>query len=243
LRELIITADPKELAVKAADLFAGVAQESIRQRGRFTAALSGGNTPRIVNQEISARLADQLDWSRIFIFFGDERPVPPDHPESNYRMARESLLEKVPIPSENVHRIPSEKDPQEAAKEYEADLRAVFPAPMDFPVFDLIFLGMGEDGHTASLFPNSPALQEEERWVVKNRVERLETDRITLTLPVINRARNVIFLVAGASKAPALKQVLEGPPDPARYPSQSVLPRGRLVWLVDHAAASLLIGK
>jgi 6-phosphogluconolactonase len=229
-----------ELAEKAAQLFFTIAQEAIEQRARFTVALSGGSTPRAVNHQIASRFATKLDWTRVFIFFGDERPVPPDHPESNYRMARESLLLRVPVPPANVHRMPAELPSDLAASEYESQLRDFFSQPEGFPVFDLIFLGMGDDGHTASLFPRTAALQESRRWVVKNRVEKLNTDRITLTFPVINRARHVIFLVAGGAKAFALKQVLEGAPDPALYPSQSVHPEGRLTWLVDRTAAAEL---
>ncbi|MFY9979529.1 MAG: 6-phosphogluconolactonase, partial [Candidatus Sulfotelmatobacter sp.] len=182
-----------------------------------------------------------LPWERMFFFFGDERHVPPDDLESNFRMANESLLSKVPIPAGNIFRVPSENpDASAAAEAYEKSLRSFFGLqPGEFPRFDLILLGMGPDGHTASLFPETAALQEKSRLVVANWVEKLKTHRITVTLPVINAARRVLFLVSGTDKAAALHEVLEGKQPAEKYPSKLVRPtNGKLIWLVDRAAAS-----
>jgi 6-phosphogluconolactonase len=181
-----------------------------------------------------------LPWDRIQIFFGDERHVPPDHPDSNFRMATESLLSKVPIPEKNVHRIHAELDAEAAAAEYDQELRDFFHlSDEDWPRFDLILLGIGEDGHTASLFPGSKALTESSRRAVANWVEKFKTFRITLTFPVLNQAAEVVFLVSGAGKARILNEVLQ--PGAQKYPVQSVQPEdGRLLWLVDQDAASLL---
>ena len=180
----------------------------IKERGRFSVALSGGNTPRAV----FSLLADEhkeLPWDRIHVFFGDERHVPPDHPDSNFRMASESLLSKVPIPEENVHRIHAELEPEDAAKDYDEQLAEFFQLINDdWPRFDLIFLGLGDDGHTASLFPGSSALSDLSSRVAANWVEKLQTFRITLTFPVLNHAADVIFLVSGESKAQILSAVL-----------------------------------
>ena len=227
----------------AAEEFVRAASEAIRVRGRFAAALSGGSTPR----GLYALLADdggpfkgRVDWSRVHFFWGDERCVPSDHPESNYRMARESMLEKLSPPTENVHRIPTELvDPEKIASSYEADLRRFFrPAAEEPPRFDLVLLGMGPDGHTASLFPHTEALGDRGRFVAANWVEKLRAHRVTLTLPVINNARSVLFLVAGGDKARALDAVLRGPRRPEALPAQAVRPvDGDLWWFVDRAAS------
>ncbi|HEV8131464.1 MAG TPA: 6-phosphogluconolactonase [Acidobacteriota bacterium] len=240
-KEIVICENAQEIAQRAAERFARLAHKAISRSGCFAVALSGGNTPRAVNANLADHYREALDWPRIFLFWGDERPVPPDHKESNFRMARESLIDHVAIPDSNIFRILSELPPAEAARRYETELRRFFRTDKEkFPSFDLIFLGMGDDGHTASLFPGTPALAEQTRWVVSNPVEKLNTERITLTAPVINHAREVIVLVSGAAKAPALKQVLKGELQPKVYPSQLIRPRGRLVWLVDEAAASQL---
>jgi 6-phosphogluconolactonase len=238
--EIIVCKDAEGVARQGAERFGNIARYAISRTGRFVVALSGGNTPRAVNVYLAHHYRDLLDWSRIFLFWGDERAVPPDHVDSNYRMARESLIDRVPIPSINVSRVRAETSPPEAARQYETELRNFFKQGRGFPVFDLIFLGMGDDGHTASLFPGTPALLEKDRWVVENSVQKLNTERITFTAPLINQAEEVIFLVCGAAKASALKQVLEGAFDPDTYPSQLVRPRGRLVWLVDQGAAAQL---
>ncbi len=234
---------PQDLFQAAADDVIHAAEGSVSERNRFTIALSGGSTPRNLYNLIAANASSTLPWDRMFFFFGDERHVPPDDPESNFRMANESLLSKVPIPAGNIFRVPSENpDASAAAEAYEKSLRNFFALqPGEFPRFDLILLGMGPDGHTASLFPEAAALQEKSRLVVANWVEKLKTHRITLTLPVINAARRVLFLVSGTDKAAALHEVLEGKQPAEKYPSKLVRPtNGKLIWLVDRAAASEL---
>lgn len=227
------------LAHEAAEEFHRLAEAAVQERGRFSVALSGGNTPRAVYSLLASE-HKQLPWDRIHIFFGDERHVPPDHPDSNFRMASESLLSKVPIPGKNIHRIRAELDAEAAAAEYDQQLVNFFHlGNHDWPRFDLIFLGIGEDGHTASLFPESKALTEASRRVAANWVEKFKTFRITLTLPVLNHASEVVFLVSGADKAQILSQVLQ--PGTKKYPAQDVQPEnGRLLWLVDQDAGSLL---
>jgi len=238
--EVKIVPDNPMLARVAAQEFHRLAEAGIQERGRFSVALSGGNTPRA----IYSLLADeykQLPWDRIHVFFGDERTVPPDHPDSNFRMANEALLSHVAIPPENVHRIRAELDPDAAAKDYERRLREFFqPANDAWPRFDLIMLGLGEDGHTASLFPGSTALLDSSRWVTSTWVQRMKTYRITLTYPVLNHAAEIEFLVSGSGKAEILRDVL-GPPASPPFPAQKVSPEnGRLLWLLDHDAAALL---
>jgi 6-phosphogluconolactonase len=234
-----IVSDSAALARTAAQEFCRVVEAAIQERGRFSVALSGGNTPRSV-YSLLASDHQQLPWDLIHIFFGDERHVPPDHPDSNFRMATESLLSKVPIPEQNIHRIHAELDAEAAAAEYDQQLVNFFHlGDHDWPRFDLIFLGIGEDGHTASLFPGSNALTESSRRVVANWVEKFKTFRITLTFPVLNHGAEVVFLVSGADKAKILSEVLR--PGPPKYPSQGVHPEnGRLLWLADQAAGSLL---
>jgi 6-phosphogluconolactonase len=188
--------------------------------------------------EILARdYMDGIDWSKVYVFFGDERSVPPHHEDSNLKMASEVLLDHVPVA--NVHRIQGELPPEAAAEAYEEELRKFFQTE-DVPRFDLILLGIGADGHTASLFPWTAALEVHDRWVVANPVPRLGTTRITLTLPVINAARAVIFLVAGEDKAEALREILEGDADPHAYPAKLIQPPGEPEWMLDQSAASLL---
>jgi 6-phosphogluconolactonase len=230
------------------DLFQAAAEEVLRdattavaQRGRFTIALSGGSTPKNLYTLIAANASANLPWDRMFFFWGDERHVPPDDPDSNYRMAKESFLSKVAIPAGNIFPVPAENpDAPAAAEAYEQTLRKFFAlAPGEFPRFDLILLGMGPDGHTASLFPETAALQEKSRLVVANWVEKLNASRITFTLPVLNAARCVAFLVSGTDKAAVLHEVLEGNAPAEKYPSKLVRPSdGRLIWFVDRAAAS-----
>ncbi|HKG22335.1 MAG TPA: 6-phosphogluconolactonase [Blastocatellia bacterium] len=236
--------DPSELAREAARHFSELAREHIARGGRFTVALSGGSTPRRMLELLASEpYAGQIHWPSVYFFWGDERAVPPDHPESNYRMARESLLDKVPVPGKNIFRMQGEaEDLNLAAEEYSDEVGKFFKsAAPELPRFDLVLLGMGADGHTASLFPDTAALRAGEKIAVANRVEKLNADRLTLTPATINNARNVTFLVAGEDKAPALKSVLEGPRDPETYPSQLIHPEeGRLLWLADSGAASLL---
>ena len=224
--------------------FLRIANAAIQGAGRFTVALAGGSTPR----SFYSLLADQpgVPWNKIFFFFGDERHVPPDDPDSNYRMAGEALFSRAPVPPENIFRVPAEiPDADTAAQSYEQTLRQFFHLDDDkddaLPRFDLILLGMGPDGHTASLFPGTAALHEDDRLVTANWVEKSKTWRITLTYSVINHAAEVIFLVAGVEKQDALLAVLQGKPDPETYPAQGIRPdNGRVVWFVDQAAAGPL---
>jgi 6-phosphogluconolactonase len=237
--EIKIVPDDVTLARTAAQEFHRAAESAVQERGRFSVALSGGNTPRAIYSLLASE-HKELPWDRIHIFFGDERHVPPDHPDSNFRMASEALLSKVPMPEKNIHRIHAELDAETAAAEYDQQLVNFFHlSDHDWPRFDLIFLGIGEDGHTASLFPGSKALIETSRKVLANWVEKFKTFRITLTLPVLNHAAEVVFLVSGAGKAQILSEVLR--PGVKKYPAQSVQPEnGRLLWLVDQDAGSLL---
>lgn len=221
-----------------ADEFVRCARQAISARGRFAVALSGGSTPKGVYSLLAQ--ANDLPWDKIHLFFGDERHVPPNHPDSNYRMANESLLSKISIPQHNVHRMPAELDADQAASKYEAELHDFFQSqPGEWPRFDLIMLGMGPDGHTASLFPGSAALNENSRWVVANWVEKFQAYRLTFTFPVINHASEIMFLVAGEDKSQVLKEVLQGKTE--FYPCQKVKPlNGRVLWIVDKAAAKLL---
>jgi 6-phosphogluconolactonase len=218
---------------------------AVAERGGCHVALSGGSTPRRLFELLAGWGRDALPWDRIELWWGDERAVPPDHADSNYRMARETLIDALGLDPSRVHRIAGElADHDAAARAYQRDLVAAIGSP---PVFDLVLLGMGPDGHTASLFPDSPGLDETERWVIANRVSSPlvhgTATRLTLTAPAINAARHVWFLVAGPDKAAALAQVLEGPRDPERYPAQLIAPRdGELVWFVDAAAAASLRG-
>jgi 6-phosphogluconolactonase len=241
--ELLIFADAAELALEAARRFAELAEAFTNDAGRFTVALSGGSTPRAMFQVLADKaFADAPPWRSIYFFWGDERCVPPDHADSNYRMAYEALLSRVPIPRENIFRIPAEdEDHKRAAANYSENLRTFFAA--ERPSLDLIFLGMGADGHTASLFPGTTALCSSDRIAVANYVDKLKSWRITLTADTINRARNIIFLVAGEDKAPALKEVIAGERNSEQYPSQLIEPsHGALLWMVDEAAAKLLSG-
>ncbi|HEX2488948.1 MAG TPA: 6-phosphogluconolactonase [Blastocatellia bacterium] len=239
--EVLICSDAAELALEAAGRFAELSLLYVKNTGRFTVALSGGSTPKAMFQILAEKpFADALPWRSIYFFWGDERCVPPDHADSNYRMAMETLLSKVPIPPENIFRIPAEDDdPHRAAINYSENLQKFFAD--EWPHFDLVFLGMGADGHTASLFPGTAALKAHDRIAVANYVEKFQSWRITLTAEAINKARNIIFLVAGQDKAPAMKEVIEGPRNPELYPSQLIEPYyGTLLWMIDEAAASLL---
>jgi len=240
-RSIEVLATATDLFHAAAEEFVSAARASIGSHGRFTVALSGGSTPKALYSLLAANYATFV-WNRVFLFFGDERHVPPTDPESNYRMVHESLLSNISIPAENVFRVPAENpDALAAAADYEAQLRRFFALkPGEFPRFDLILLGMGPDGHTASLFPDSEALDEKSRLVVANWVAKFNTHRITVTFPVLNHAAEVIFLASGADKADMLHRVLEGKNTPP-LPSQRVQPTdGKLLWMLDEAAAAKL---
>lgn len=236
---LTIVPDVNSLNRAAVNEITAVAEAAIGEHGRFTIALSGGNTPRGV-YILLAEKADTFPWAKTFFFFGDERSVPPDHPNSNYRMAKEALFSKAPVPEKNVFRVPAEVGAQEAADSYENTLKEFFKLQGgQWPRFDLILLGIGDEGHTASLFPDSVALAETSRLVASNWIEKLKTNRITFTFPVINNASETMFLVAGPGKAEIVKSVFlaEG----ELYPVQRVRPtQGKLLWMIDQAAASLL---
>ena len=232
-----------EVARAAARRFVDWAWQAIAQRGRFHVALSGGSTPRELYRLLATNeFRAQVDWPRIHVFWGDERAVSPDSAESNYGMVRRELLLRVPIPPGNIHRMRAE-DPNigRAAHEYEMDLRRTLELDSHgFPIFDLVFLGMGPDGHTASLFPGTRIVRETARWVSTPMVARFNMRRMTLTLPVLEAARRVVFLVTGADKAPTLRDVLCEHPEPP-LPAQMVQPyNGERIFLVDKAAASLL---
>lgn len=239
--EVRIVDTPADLFQAAATESVRLANEAVRARGRFCVALSGGSTPKSLFTLLASGAVPSIPWDKICFFFGDERHVPPDHSDSNYRMANEAMLSKVPLRPENVFRVHGEeKDAAVAAKAYEQALITFFRLkPGEFPRFDLVFLGMGPDGHTASLFPGSPALQEKDRLVVSNWVEKFKTDRITMTFPVINHAAFVMFMASGPDKAQPLRDVLEN--DASDLPSKRVRPvDGSLLWLVDRAAAGEL---
>ena len=232
---------PQELFQAAAAEFIALASTAIRDHEKFSVALSGGSTPKSLYSVLAKAT---LSWEKISFFWSDERHVPPDHPESNYRMAKEALLSIMPVPPENIFRVRAEeKDANVVARDYEEALRSFFRLrPGEFPRFDLILLGLGPDGHTASLFPNTPALNETKRLVVANWVEKFKTNRITFTYPVLNYAACVIFLVSGGDKSEIVREVLENPG--ADLPSQKVHPaNGRLLWLLDKDAASKLSKK
>ena len=241
----VIEPDPAALALRAAQHLVELAEEAVAARGRVRIAVSGGSTPKAT----FALLADpahpflnSMPWHALELFFVDERTVPPDHPDSNYRMTRESLLDHVNLRPEQIHRMQGELEPEVAAAEYEFDLRRTFRLEgAEAPRFDIVTLGMGDDGHTASLFPHTNAIHEIGRLVVANQVSQKDTWRITLTWPVINHAREVFFLIAGADKAEPLKEVFTGPKDVERLPSQLIWPAsGILTLILDKAAAAQL---
>lgn len=241
--QIEILPDADRLAEAATGRFLQSASRAVQSRGVFTVALSGGSTPRGAYSHLAG--AQALEWGKALVFWGDERCVPPEHPQSNYRLARESLLRHIPIPAGNIHRMPGELEPEAAAQEYERELSTVFSGNAvrgsQLPRFDLILLGLGRDGHTASVFPGSTALSEQERWVVAQPPVGDGPWRLTLTPPVINAASEVLFLVAGHDKADILRRVLHGPRDPLNLPAQAIQPSdGELMWLLDAAAASLL---
>ena len=226
---------PRELARAAAQTFVEEAAKSIQEKGSFAVALAGGSTPKALYELLAAEYRDIVDWKKVHTFFGDERTVPPDHEDSNYRMAYEALLSQVSVGS--VRRMRGELDPRKAATLYEQALRTFFGGTLRF---DLVLLGIGEDGHTAGLFPSTPALDVTDRLVVENPVEKLGTVRLTLTAPAINAARRIVFLVAGEGKAGALEKILEGDTNPHEYPVKLVRPKGGATWMVDRAAARLI---
>ncbi len=240
MAELHVRATTEEAAQLKAQFVADLAKDCLAAQGQFTIALSGGSTPRRLYQVLAAPpYASEMDWERWYVFWSDERCVPPDHEDSNYRMAREELLDHVAIPDANVHRMRGEVDPLEAAQAYEAVVREVFQSPA--PSFDLILLGIGDDGHTASLFPGTEALGEQDRLVVDNWAPDLQVHRITFTLPLINAAKVVAFLDTDETKAGVLRQVLEPAPGEEMPPAGLVRPsKGVVHWFLTKAAAERL---
>jgi len=242
--ELRILEDGEELAREAADFVVWLGEQAIARHGQFRLALSGGSTPKALYGLLAGpALVKRLDWSRASFFFGDERCVPPDHADSNFRMANETLITPLKIGQDRIFRMKGEEEPEKAARHYEESLRKEFGATAPaWPSFDLILLGLGDDGHTASLFPRTRALSERERLVVPNEAPRGTKQRLTFTAPLINRAQAVVFLVSGAGKAPAVRAVLEDrAADPQEFPAKLVQPgQGRLIWFLDHAAAGQL---
>ena len=240
--EIEVTPDSQSLAEAGARHFFQLARAALATGWRFSVALSGGSTPqRLYSLLARPSYQAEIDWSRVFFFWGDERCVPPDHPDSNFNMANQALFSRAPVPPENIFRILGELGRDRAAEDYENRLKTFFAAAT-LPRLDLIFLGLGDDGHTASLFPGSPGVSERQRWAigVEHKTPPLPlVDRVTLTPPVLNAAANVIFLVSGAGKAERVAQVLRGPHQPEILPAQAIRPaQGRLLWLLDRPAAA-----
>jgi 6-phosphogluconolactonase len=238
--ETLVLQDPAAVAHEAAQRFVHLASEAVASRGRFSVALSGGSTPgslfRLLAQE---PFRNKIPWEEVHLFWGDERCVPPDDPSSNYRLAEETLIARVPIPPDNVHRVLGELEPEAAARAYTKELNQYFCGP--HARFDLVLLGLGGDGHTASLFPESTALQETERAAVavEAHYQDRPAQRVTLTLPTINAARQILFLVTGGAKAEIVQVVFKG--TGMSLPAQRIQPTaGRLAWLLDAEAGSLL---
>jgi len=244
-REIRILADGAAIAKRAAQEFVQAAAEAVRIKGSFNVALAGGSTPKAVYSLLvnDSALRSQVPWDKMHLFFGDERHVAPDHPDSNYRMASDVMISKSPLKPEQVMRIKGEyPDAEQAALEYEKALCEYFKLKAgEYPRFDLVLAGMGNEGHTLSLFPGTKALHADRRIAVRNWIGKLYTERITLTAPAASNAAHIIFMVTGADKAPALKAVLEGPFEPEQLPAQLLQPQnGKLLWLVDTAAGSML---
>ena len=244
-RKVELFANGMEIARRAADDVLRIARETAAARGVFTIALSGGSTPKVLYALLAEHpsLRNSLPWDKMKVFFGDERHVGPGHADSNFQMASDAMLCKAPLRPEQIHRIKGEyPDTAQAAGEYEVTIQREFALKGgEFPRFDLVLLGMGSEGHTLSLFPGTKALHETQRIVTRNWVGKLYTERVTLTAPAANNAANIIFMIAGADKACALKAVLEGPHEPEQLPAQMIQPsNGTLSWLVDQAAGSML---
>ena len=243
-REIRILKDAAAIAGRAADKFIDAAISAVKEKSSFRVALAGGSTPKALYALlVSDALRGQLPWEKMQLFFGDERHVPPDHPDSNFRMASETMISKSPVRAEQVHRIKGEyPDAEQAAREYEQELRLHFKlADGNAPRFDLVLLGMGNEGHTLSLCPGTKALRDNGRLVMRNWIGKLFAERVTLTAAAVNSAAQVIFMVTGKDKAPALKAVLEGPYEPEQLPAQLIEPKnGQLIWLVDTTAGGML---
>jgi 6-phosphogluconolactonase len=235
---ILVHPTPHKWAEKTADLIIEQSNQAVRERGTWSLVLSGGSTPAPAYQMLASRYTE-IDWVHTFIFWGDERCVPPDDPESNYRMARESLLDRLPIPAQNIFRILAEIPPSSAVQDYQGTIDAHFYA-MERR-FDTVLLGLGGDGHTASLFPGTPALDEKVNWVTPAKNPHNNTDRITLTFPALNAARSIIFLVTSESKADIVADVIQNPASPPNYPAKRITGSDSApIWVLDQAAASKL---
>lgn len=239
---IIVVDDAGALYVRGAEEIAHFAGEAICIHGEFTLCLSGGSTPASTYELLATRFRLSVDWKEVQFFWGDERCVPPDDPASNYGMANRTMLSHLALRPEQVHRIRGEEPPERAARAYEDELRERFGlAEREFPRFSLVLLGLGENAHTASLFPGSAAVRETERMAVPVEVDAPEHHRVSLTAPVFNNAARVMFMAAGENKAQAVRNILQGPRDPEKFPAQLIAPAdGELVWLLDKAAARLL---
>lgn len=248
-RDIHIFRDLEAVSPKAVSLFIGLCKEAVSERGVFVAALPGGSTPRRAYELLAAAPhRDEVDWKRVHIFWVDERCVDAGHDQSNFRLAHQALLSHVPVPEEHIHRIEGELGPDKAAAKYEADIRRFFRFSSgssevpQMPVFDLIMLGVGTDGHVASLFPGSDALNERTRPVVPIAMPSPQLSRVSLSLPVLDAARRILFLVSGGGKSAILAEILEGS-SPTAYPAGLIrAPDGHVTWLVDDEAASRLAG-
>jgi len=245
MKKLLVNQNHEEMISAAAGHFISIGSAAINERGKFNVVLAGGSTPIPLYDYLADQRADELDWRKVHFYWGDERSVAPDHPESNFNQANISLLIPRAIQNENIHRIKAELPPADAALQYQEEILACFQQKL--PSFDLILLGMGDDGHTASLFPETELVNgdaiDQNRLVAPNWVLKLESWRITFTPRLINAAKNIFFLISGQSKAHPLKLVLEGPYLPQRYPSQLISPdQGNLFWYIDEQAAAELSG-
>ena len=233
--------DLEALSYEAANLFFEQAAKAIQERGRFIVAFNGGSTPNRFFQLLATEYSDKVDWSKVHVFWGDERCVPPDDPGSSYGQARGALFVHVPIPDTNIHRVIGEHEPVIAAEEYAGTLKEFAEHPFDFPCFDLVYLGMGEDGHTASLFPGSPVEVTEPTLPVTAHYQDRPANRVTITQLVFNQARMVAFMATGEKKANTLAEVLSDRYNPELFPAQRIEPKnGQLIWLVDEDAAGKL---
>ncbi len=243
MTEIVKLPDPHSVVEEAARRWVQIAQEAVKARGAFHLALSGGETPRLLYQLIaSPSWQEEIPWDQSHVFWGDEQRVPASDLESNYHMVHEALLDHIPIPPDQIYRMPREELANSAMRNYEDRLRRCFGLEHgEWPRFDLILLGMGEDGHIASIFPGTRAVSDLSRMVLVYEVPKLQAERMTLTLPVLNNARHILLLVTGESRAEILETILTGPHRPSTYPAQAIVPRdGKLIWLVDAAAASRL---
>lgn len=241
--KIIIKETSERLAIAAADMFADRARTCISERGSFAVAISGGSTPRAMNKLLASEsYHDTIPWDKVHIFWVDERCVPEDDTASNYGNAKTDFINRVPIPKNNVHPIPFNVSPEERKRQYEHELREFFQITKDiFPMFDMIFLGMGRDGHTASLFPGQTSLLENKQLILVVKGGDPDVSRVTMTIPVLNNSRQTVILVSGKEKAAVMQGVLSSQPDSGRLPVQMVQPqRGELIWMLDRDAALLI---